>query len=311
MTYSTGNTITAADLNGFVTTVNSYLGTGTGDKGYGQSTVASVSGTIQASEINAILAAVHKADKHQGGSAVLPNMDSVTQSTGDRADAFDGVVPAAGTWSIDGLTALNNLSAAVTSTNANYLDVDVAQQTTSGTTLTADRGTSWGVEIAQELDFTFADEDTGRAFFNSGGQIILLYTNPIGTAHDNDWNTVLSARVGTITFGVSSTNRSGDAGTPSTTVGHSDLTGTYATIYTGTTIGASPYTANSVLVEAKFTTGSNNVVRIKCTLTDDYTGFDDVVAAGANTTWSTRKSSLYTTTAPTVSEFETWSSGGS
>ena len=62
MTYSTGNIITAADYNSFVSTVNGAIGTGSGSKGYGQSALSTVSATdqITAAQWTALLNAVRE-----------------------------------------------------------------------------------------------------------------------------------------------------------------------------------------------------------------------------------------------------------
>ena len=57
MTYSTGNTIVATDYNGFVSTtvganINDVWGTGSADKGWGQTAIGTVSaaGTVTATQ---------------------------------------------------------------------------------------------------------------------------------------------------------------------------------------------------------------------------------------------------------------------
>ena len=63
MTYSSSNTITAADYNSFVSTVNGVIGTGSGSKGYGQTALTTVSATdqITAAQWTALLTAVNNA----------------------------------------------------------------------------------------------------------------------------------------------------------------------------------------------------------------------------------------------------------
>jgi len=71
MTYSSGNTILAADYNTFVGTTNGVIGPSASYKsgdGYGDSDLSTVSasGTVNASSWNSLIDAVKKAATHKG-----------------------------------------------------------------------------------------------------------------------------------------------------------------------------------------------------------------------------------------------------
>ncbi|SVE44608.1 uncharacterized protein METZ01_LOCUS497462, partial [marine metagenome] len=73
MAYSSTNTITAADYNSFVSTVNGVIGVGSGTKGYNQTALSSVSATdqITAAHWTGLLTAVTNAATHQGTSVTI------------------------------------------------------------------------------------------------------------------------------------------------------------------------------------------------------------------------------------------------
>lgn len=307
MAVASGNEMTAADFNALINTVNGVIGTGSGDKGYVQTPLSTVNigDPFLAVDQNALVAAVAKAADHQGSATTLP---VATQSIGDRTDALDGTSPAGG-WSVDGTTTAYDINTGTSTIDTNYANVDAADQTLGSGSNTAVRVGTWSVSINQTLRFTFSDNPEARQFFNTGGQVRLTYSQPTGTAHDNDWNDVLANSVGEITFEKNITTRAGSKGTAAS-VGWYQLTTGYQNIYTGTNIGSSPYTNNDVTVQAR-RDASSTYVEIFVTLTDDYALWDDVVAAGANTSTRTRTSDLYTSVAPTRSEQVTWSTGGS
>ena len=99
MTYSSGNTILAADYNGFVATVNAVIGPSasyqSGD-GYGDSALSTVSAsaTVNSESWGDLIDAVKKAATHQGTSVNLP---ASNPTTGDTIEAYDGSTSGSGT----------------------------------------------------------------------------------------------------------------------------------------------------------------------------------------------------------------------
>ena len=68
MAYQQGDTITTSEYNTFAGNVNTIIGTGSNDSGYGLSEIATVSAgdTITAAQWNSLLAGLQKAANHQG-----------------------------------------------------------------------------------------------------------------------------------------------------------------------------------------------------------------------------------------------------
>ena len=299
MTYSSGNTILATDYNTFVGTVNTVIGPAASYQsgtGYGQSTLSTVSATatIGASEWANLITAVKTAATHQGTIIDLP---STNPSAGDTIEALDGTTAGGTTY---------DLSAAVSSINANKDNVDAAQQSTIAGSATSTRATTWGsgdTTIDCEYYVQFADRTAAEAFFNTGGEVHLTFQHPNGaTAQDVDWRSIFSTKIGTLKLGKDYTSRTGSSGvTPA--FGYTGLTSTYQNIFTGTNIGGGAYGANDVTVQAKLDT-TNHRVYFSIVLADQHTAISpstaDNVSAGTAVSTGYRKSSTYTIATPTT-----------
>lgn len=302
MAYSTSNTITASDYNAFVSTVNGVIGTGSGTKGYGQSTLATVAATnsITAANWTALLTAVSNAATHQGTSVTIPGgSDTGYPATSGDIHAFDG------SQTIGGASYSYDLSTAVTNIDSNFQNVDAAQQTTVADQHTSTRGSAWGGEVGtaainSDVTATFASAEAARFYFNTGGELHITMDQPTATTtQSTNWNTIFDTSIGTIKMGFTGTTRTGNAGTPSTTVGFHDLGGSYATIFEGTNIGSGAYSANDVLVQAKI---SGAVITFQITMDDQHVPTSpssvDTVESGTNAKFAIRKSSVYTPASP-------------
>lgn len=311
MAYSSTNTITAADYNSFVSTVNGVIGVGSGTKGYNQSTLSTVSATdeITAAHWTALLTAVNNAATHQGTSVTIPGgSDTGYPATGDTIHAFDG------SQTIGGASYSYDLSTAVTDVDSNYQNVDTGQQTTVASQHTSTRGSDWGGEagtasINTDVTCTFADNNAARGFFNTGGEIHITMDQPTATTDQStSWNTVFDTSIGTIKMGYTGTTRTGNGGTPSTTVGFHDLTSSYATIFEGTNIGSGAYSANDVLVQAKY--DGAGVITFQITLDDQHAPTSpstvDTVESGTKVVFAIRKSSVYTPANPGWATADSW-----
>ena len=305
MAYSSNNIITAADYNTFVGTVNGVIGTGSGSKGYGQSSLSTVSATdqITAAHWTALLGAVTTAASHQGTTVSIPGAsDTGYPASADTIHAFDATV------SIGGTSYNYDLSTAITNVDTNFQNVDAAQQTTTATLHTTTRSSAWADNINSEVDVTFADANAARFFFNTGGEIHLTADQPTtSTTQDTNWETVFDTAMGTIKMGFTGTTRTGSGGTPATTIGYYDLTGTYQTIFDGTNIGSGAYSANDVLIQAKTIT---NGVRFYINFDDQHSptapSTVDEVVSGTKVDLAVRKSSKYTIANPSFSTFESF-----
>jgi len=230
MTYTAGGLIQAIDYNTFaqggaapdnnVANINTVWGTGTLDKGWGQSTTLSTvaaAGTVTATQF----------------SNLFTRFTSIANQTNTTVTAVTN--PTVG-QTIDAKANFSaNLSSCFTNRN-NAAGV--------GSTITlngvATRSTAWKVSCTATHTITFADANSARYFFNAGGRITIASARSGGTsnAKNTAW-TNLTTACGTIniTTGTSTqiiaaanytgTTKTGGSGTPATlltTTGFYDLT---------------------------------------------------------------------------------------
>ncbi len=318
MTYSVGGTISASDINGWLSTVNTLWGVGSGNRGYGQtSTQAAVStgATINAAHWSNLRSMINSIATHQGTSAtnLVPSSFLTTGNTiyahvsGSGNNAYD----------------INTL---VSTIDTNRLSAASDMSLTSNA-YTLVKAASWASTTSVVFDVAFGSEDAARYFFNTGGQIRvrLVPTSTLlgsSAAQDIDWRDVVNNKVGTFTLSAGTTVRSGSAGAVANggagAQGFYGLNATNTTIYNGTNIGGTGYTVNDVLIQAAVrnvvgTNGGNgNTVRVTVQLNDDHTNVNyDSVSAGMSvavdyykagtTVWSTA------TAAPTITTVTAWS----
>ena len=271
MTYSAGNTIIDDDYNIFATgnaagsgdnnvaNINTVWGSGTGDKGYGQSsTLSAVSAgnTVQATSWANLVARNTSLANHQGSS-----ITSITQPTaGNTISAFTAL-------STNITTTFNNRNNAAGSGS----DSTVTSSSTSG----------WNNSATLSKTFTFSSEAAKRYFFNAGGMIRLSWSRSGGTSssQNTSWTNLLTAS-GTLVLTGAAASKSiagtsytgltkiGGSGTPTTLV---TTEGAYALNSTPSLnfkqVPASPYGANEIEVSYSMTA---TVITIYTDLSDDY-----------------------------------------
>lgn len=282
MAYSSGSVILDDDYNIFATgnaagtgdndtaNINTVWGTGTGDKGYGQSnTVSAVSAgsTITATQWSTLLTRMTSIANHQGTS-----ITSISNpSAGDTIEAYAALQ-----------TNITNLFNNRLDAAANGTDI-----TANGTTTTT---SSWDVSATTTKTVTFGSTEEMRHFFNAGGHIRMSFSRSGGTSSDKntEWTDLLN-QVGTIVVCGSATSKTinsetltgttkiGGSGTPDTL-----LTGTGSEDYTGTPVvifkqfaDTAPYTTNYAQIEASI---SGAVITFEVTLQDAAT--DTIAPSG-------------------------------
>ena len=271
MTYSAGNIIVDDDYNIFATgnaagtgdnsvnNINTILGTGTGDKGYGQSTTlaaVSAGATVSATSWANLLARNTTLASHQG-----TTITSISApSTGDTIAAYAA------------------LSANIDAVNTNRNN---AAAEGSDSTVTTSTTTAWNNSSVLTKTFTFASANQARYFFNAGGQIRLSWSRSGGTSstQNTTWTNLLSA-AGTLVLtgaaasktinGVAYTGltKIGGSGTPTTlatTEGYYALDGTPSLNFKQ--VPSSPSGANEIEVSYSV---SGSVLTIYTDLSDDY-----------------------------------------
>ena len=271
MAYSVGSTILDDDYNIFATgnaagsgdnsvnNVNTILGTGTGDKGYGQTnTLAAVSAgnTVQATSWANMVARIATLASHQGSS-----ITAITQpSAGNTIEVF---------------SALSGNITTVTTNRSNA----AAEGSDSSVSTTSSSG--WNTSSTVSKTFTFASANQLRYFFNAGGQIRLSWSRTGGTTstQNTTWSDLLTASGTLVLTGAAASKtinsvaytgltKIGGSGTPTTlttTEGAFALDGTPSLNFKQ--VPAGTYGANEIEVSYSI---SGSVITIYTDLSDDY-----------------------------------------
>ena len=273
MAYQQGDTIQASDYNTFATNINTIIGTGSTDSGYGNTEIAAVSAgaTITAAQWNALLSALQKGANHQG--TTLTNASNTVSAGGN-------ILP------------LSNLEADITLITNNKLTADASNMATD-TGVTSTRTSSWTGTVQHIFTVTFASANAARHFFNSGGEVRFAGSRSGGSSTDQntDWTNLLSDAA-TVKFAEGATTYTGSGGTAAS-VGFDDLTTSNQQIFTAT--GDGQYTANDWTIEAKADAayGSATVLTFTVYFKDDhaastgtYTGGGLGTAPNEGTGWT-------------------------
>lgn len=261
MAYTSGDTIEATHYNNFAASVNAIWGTGTGDKGYGQTTTlstVSAGNTVTATQWATLISRIDSMRNHQGGAG-----SGITQpTTGDTIEAIADI-----------------------STNVTLVDTNRANNNdgvTSLSTANASGATGWTSNAVRECTFTFASANQMRYFFNAGGTITFnaISSSFSGNTKSDNWDTIANAATATITGSTFWTNLS---------------TSNY-TVTSNTGSGAD-YGSNVLYLQARLDAapGSSTVITLRGYFVDGAAdGFDDTVtgttridasANGTNTTY--------------------------
>jgi len=255
MTYSSGSLIEATDYNGFISTnaanINGVWSTGSGDAGYGESAVSTVSaaGTITATQWATLVSRISSLASHTSTS--ITSRSSPT--TGDVVQI------------------LANVNTDITNVTTNRGNaVASGSQYTAWTGTSGKTGTTSGAgsSIVFRHTVSFASAAAARYFWNAGG-IVKWETSKTSTGNlgDTEFNDLANTLVGDIfiTGRVNSqtaniagtsytgTTKSGGTGTPdtlTTTTGWYQLTTSNTIIYKQFADTA-PYTGNYTQIQAK------------------------------------------------------------
>lgn len=290
MTYTAGGLIQATDFNGFVSTtaganVNDIWSTGSSDKGYGESALATVSaaGTVSATNWASLVNTLSSMGSHQG--------TAITSR----------VAPVAGNT----ITVLSNLNTDLTNLTNNRgnaaavgSEITTFSGTASKTSTTGSGSTAWSITFTHTITWTNAN--AARYFFNAGGKVRWRVSKTsTGNLADAEWNDLANTLCGAIwiTGGTATqtiagtaytgTTKIGGTGTPSTlttTTGWYDLTTSDTLIYKQFADTA-PYTGQFIQINAK-TAGSGTQLVLTTTWTDpggSGTGSSDVISGGTAT----------------------------
>jgi hypothetical protein len=219
MTYTAGGLIQAVDYNGFVSTnananINDVWGAGSGDKGWGQTALATVAAT------NTVTATQW--------ASLVNTLSSMGSHTGTTLTAR--TAPTAGNL----IQILSNINTDLTNvtTNRNNAVANGSQftgWTGTNSKTTATGAGAWTITITNTI--TFASAAAARYFFNAGGRIkIDSAKTSTGATGDPEWND-LASKTGDIwiTGAAASKTISGTAYTGVTRIGGSGTPNILAT----------------------------------------------------------------------------------
>lgn len=222
MAIGVNNTILASDYNSIQSTVASILGTGSGDRGYGQAVSSSqvaATNTITASQMQNLKSDLDKISYHQSNSASTAPSVSI------------GGVIYASDWS--------TYSSQASSLDGTRLNLATEQASLSTAVNKTANNDTWNTSITHTYTVSFGSVDEARYFFNAGGEVRISasITGFIGsTTKGGRWNNLFST-AGTIKFKAYATTASGGS---ASAIGWYNLTGTqqiFSIVDTGTYSG--------------------------------------------------------------------------
>jgi hypothetical protein len=307
MSYTTGGLIEASDYNTFAgnTTagLNRVWSTGSGDAGYGQTDISTVSatGVVTATNWATLVNNLAAIGSHQG-----------TAITSRTAPVAGNIIAVLSNVSTD----ITNLTTSRGNAAASGTAISTFSGAVSKTTATGSGQAAWTITFTQTV--TFASAAAARYFFNAGGIVRLLYgKSSTGTDHDPDWNT-LAGQPGSINFTgrvnsttntiagqayTGTTRLSGSGGTQTTlatTTGFYNLTpgGAAVTIFQLNNTTA-PYTPEFIRTQVALNAGST-VLTFTTVWNDDGTASAGTTANITGGTATSSPATSITGTAPTT-----------
>jgi len=267
---NTQEVITAATFNGLQSRIETILGQGFTDTGYGQvlsSSIVAANTVITAQHLNNLKSDIDKCRAHQTGS--LSSLAAIVAT--DQIGATDSVSASGSTSTAKGI---NDYLALINNIEGDKQLCDDTQASIEAV-LSSTRVSEWNGTIIHKLTVTYTDAEARRHFYNAGGQIKITGQLSGGTgAKDSDWAAMLAA-MGTISIGPHATTQTG-TGVP-TAIGNFELTSTSQRLFhkLGT---AYDYSNNMFQVNAK--TLADNIVEIEIQYQDNADGGGDPNISG-------------------------------
>lgn len=243
-------TIVQADYNDIRNKIVTILGNGSGNSGYGQqariNSVAVVEGTkVTVNEWANLRFDIINAYKHINGvnpvTAVVAEGNTIRYTTTFTPDTgtLDAPQNQYDVWT-------NNIT-------TNRFGIAAGESATTSA-VSASRTGSWISQCACTIQFSWANSDLARYWFNSGGQLRISSSRSGGvTSNQNTaWTSLLSS-AGTQSFGG---NNPGTGTSPSNGLNWYRVTNAFQTYYTATS--SSPYGSNNWQLQARCTGGVTN-----------------------------------------------------
>jgi hypothetical protein len=234
MSIASGTKIFAADYNAMQSKVANVLGTGSGDKGYGQAVASgqvSVGDTITAVQMQNLKTDLNKIAFHQNNAAT--SAPSIVANS--RIDASD--------WAV--------YDSQATSLESSRFNLSTSQSTKIVNLQPT--FTTWNGLQTHNVTVDFGSATSGRYFFNAGGEIILEPSHSGDTlAKGASWKALLASF---IPVRIKSSTTTAQAGTGSA-IGWYGLSTSNQTVFTIAATGT--YAGNSYTVKARCDVADNS-----------------------------------------------------
>ena len=260
MTGAVGTNIAAVDYNNIRSKVILLLGTGSADKGYGQTILSSAvfgGNAVTKDSWDALRYDLMNIKYHQDG--VIPPLvqiqktDPIRYGPGNPNTDYDTVADQA-------------------TLNRFYI---ASSQAIVSTAASGQLSTSWSTQAQCTLTATFDNANKARYFFNTGSKLRITSSRTGGaaTAQNGAWTSLLSS-VGTVAFG----------GDPINTLNFYRLTDVYQQLFQLSS--STPYSNNNYLIEVKSnvadnSTGTATQIFVRVTWSDGYVDPDTLQNPGS------------------------------
>lgn len=262
VTVTSGSNINSNDYNDLVGRVNTIMGIGSGQTGYGQAITASnVAGSsttdITAAQWDNLRTDIDKAYRHQSGSntgigdIAAGNAIGANASTSGTSYLEGNTLDAANKGVNDYDSAVTTIEASPLNFNGSYVVIESGAQGSNSGAANYNAGLRYTGDwqfVQGQLDVSFAGgytcknndgsnvtasaADHARHFFNAGGAIIFnpsLATDSPNSLKEQDWRDLLN-QIGDIYFGATASSSTGTRGS-ATAVGFHDLTGGWQLVF--------------------------------------------------------------------------------
>lgn len=236
MAHQPGDLIYASDFNAFVSNVNLLWGTGSGNIGFGQTsiTASATSGDlIDHTAWAALTDHINKIYLHQthdlGDILLLPAKGEIIRYEQDLVDRTELVKTNFGQVAMQG----------------------------SDISLALNSSATWQTKATREARITFPTPDQARYFFNAGGRILMSFpgVNLAGNQKSMDWNEMFDQGLGTLTLSTFGFFRSGTGYTVNshlTDFSYYSLTSTYQPVLSiNNNTGHGDYNNNRIIISLK------------------------------------------------------------
>lgn len=265
--FATGNADGSA--NHAVANINTIWGVGSGNKGYGQSSVLTgvTTEVVTATQWSTLIGRLNSCLTHQAGAG-----SGITLPTAGATIAY-----------------IAALSGSISTATTNRLNFNNTRGTVSYSTQHGTWTSATPTTFQQVRTVTFGSADEARYFFNAGGRLSLGFGGSGGadTSKEIAWAALLGTKLDAFYFDQSSSSRAGAGGTLTTdgsALGFWDMTTSDQTLIKLTDTTAA-YTSNYVEILCRVTgaTGSNGGLGNVITFTINYNDaavddFDDAIA---------------------------------